>query len=348
MKEIEREDIREIIQDIDVEEILGKTFLITGATGAIARYCVLVLMEIAICHGENGCNVIVVCRDRKKGEKIFGEYLKYSQFRMIVGTVEEAIVYEDSIDYILHAACVSATRFFKTNPVDIVSANAVGTYRLLLLAKEKHVRGLLFFSSGAVYGGAVQDDFTYNGIDPLNYENCYALSKQMGENLCVCFAQQYDIPAKVVRIGYTYGPHIDLNDGHLYSDFTKDILLNRDIQIKGDGQNYVGLCYITDAVRAFFKVLFYGVVGTPYVMRNDREYMTIEALAKRLTDEAFAERKLGYKCMKAAPHKALPCVGREPKLLKQLGWEVKVDIVDGFRRVVRYFEEDECREDINE
>ena len=313
--------------------------MITGATGAIGRYIVLALMEIAIRYQKNSCNVIIVCRNQRKAESIFEKYLDNLHFKIIVGSVEEKINCSDEIDYILHAACTSTTSFFETNPVDIASANTIGTYNLLLLAKEKKAKGVLFFSSGAVYGGSTKSDTDYNGINPLEYQNCYALSKQMGENLCVCFSKQFGVSAKVVRIGYTYGPHIDLNDGHLYSDFVRDILEYKDLVIKGDGKKYIGLCYITDAIRAFFKVLFYGKEKTPYVMRNYKEYLTIETLAYKLITEAFPDRKLSYKCMMKASKETVLCCSKEPILLKNLGWEPRVDVVSGFRRVVACLEE---------
>ena len=232
MRRIEKQDVEEIIQGINVEKVLGKTFLITGATGSLARYFVHTLMEIAERYKGKECKVIVVCRNREKAVDIFKEYINSLYFKMICGRVEEPVCCEEHIDYILHAACTSATKFFRSNPVDISSANVIGTYNLLSLAREKQVKGFLFFSSGAVYGGKTQDDFSYNGINPLDYQNCYALSKQMGENLCACFAEQYAVPAKVVRIGYTYGPHMDLNDGHLDSDFAKSIVEYNDIASK--------------------------------------------------------------------------------------------------------------------
>lgn len=339
MRSIEEEDIQEIISDINISEVLGKTFLITGATGAIARYIIFSLMEIAIRYPKNSCNVIIVCRNQRKAESIFKEYLDNSHFKMIVGSVEEKIICSDKIDYILHAACTSTTSFFESNPVDIATANTIGTYNLLLLAKEKKVNGVLFFSSGAVYGGNTNSDTDYNGINPLEFKNCYALSKQMGENLCVCFSKQFGVSAKVVRIGYTYGPHIDLNDGHLYSDFVRDILEYKDLVIKGDGKKYIGLCYITDAIRAFFKVLFYGKEKTPYVMRNYKEYLTIETLAYKLVTEAFPDRNLSYRCMLKVSKEIALCCSREPILIKNLGWEPRIDVVSGFRRIVACLEE---------
>ncbi len=339
MKTIERLDVDEIIAGIDLENIFSNTFLITGATGSIARYIVLVLMEVSKRYPDKACNVVVMCRNKEKAARIFEDYIGSEHFKLICCSVEETIKIDYKIDYIVHAACVSATSYFHDHPVQIASSNVIGTYNLLSLAREQNVKGFLFFSSGAVYGGMTKDDYSYNGINPLEGKNCYAMSKKMGENFCADFFEEYGVPAKIVRIGYTYGPHIDLNDGHLYSDFIRAIIQSEDLLIKGDGQNGIGLCYVTDAVQAFFLILFNGKEKTPYVMRNNREYTTIQELARKLVQEAFPERKLDYKCMvKSEERNELP-KSRAPEFLNALGWYPKVDVVDGFRRVVNYLEE---------
>lgn len=340
MHNIEQEDIEKIIETLEINHILGRTFLITGSTGSLGRYCVMVLMELAMQNPDKPCKVIVLCRNLEKCIKIWRKYLNNPNFTIIEGSVEEKIQFDKPIDYIMHAACISATQYFYTNPVQIASANVIGTYNLLNLAKEKNVKSFLFFSSGAVYGGNTEDDESYIGLEPLDYRNCYNMSKRMGENFCASFAQQYGIPAKVIRIGgYTYGPHIDLDDGHLYSDFIKAIIQHENLVIKGDGQNYIGMMYITDAVIAFFKVLFDGKENVVYVMRNADEIITIEELAIMLTQEVFPERGLNYKCLREISGEKPRLVIKIPNNLKELGWDIQVRVAEGFRRTVKCLEE---------
>lgn len=339
MHQIEKEDISVIMKTLNKSKILGKTFFITGSTGALARYCVMVLMELAKENPEKPCRIIAQCRNQEKAQKIWLDYLDDPNFILLNGIVEDKVQYDGNVDYILHAACVSTTSFFYSNPVEIASANAIGTYNLLQFAKEKKVEGFLFFSSGAVYGGPTKDNVSYNGLEPLDYKNCYNMSKRLGENLCADFAQEYHIPAKVIRIGHTYGPYIDLNDGHLYSDFVKSIIENQDLAIKGDGHGYIGMTYITDAVTAFFKVLFEGKVSTPYVVHNDDEQMTVEEFAIFLTQKVFPERKLSYSCAKKRSVDDEGEILKYTSFLKELGWFPQVSTAEGFKRTVRYFEE---------
>ncbi len=331
-------DVEEIISDFDWDLLKGKKILITGATGALARYIVHSLMEIWKRTNDGDAKVIILCRSREKAAKCFGEYLTDSRFVVLEGCVETKIEYEDGIDYIFHGAGYSATKYFSTNPVEIISANTVGTYNLLQLAAEKKVKGFVFFSSCAVNGVLKTDYYTYTGIDPVQSKNCYILGKQIGENMCVSFLEEYQVPAKIVRIGYSYGPYVDMDDGHLYSDFIRSIIRGEDLVIKGDGQKYLGCCYVTDAVRAFFKVLLEGRAGVPYVMRNQIEVKTLEGIAKLLTEEAFPDRKLHYRCEQKPQGETEKFVPIMPKLLMDMGWSPRVSLLDGFRRTVTIIE----------
>lgn len=334
----ERADIEEIMADLNLEDVFNKSFLITGATGSLARYCAMTLLEVFKRYPEKAGKVILLCRNREKACQLFSEYQNEPFFELIVGSVEQEFYYDGPINYIIHAACMSNSPFFATNPVETASANLIGTYYLLRLAQKKSSDGFLFFSSGAVFGGVVTNESEYVGIDPLQSKNCYAVSKKAGENLCVDFLSEYGLPAKIVRIGYTFGPHSDLEDGHLYSDFIRSVVNRLPLIIKGNRTTNIGLCYVTDAVRAFFLILFYGKAGTAYGMRNYDNIMPIEELAKKLVENVFPERGLTYHSLIMDVEKdtrtSLP-----PWRLYELGWKPHVSVEEGFRRCVSCVEE---------
>ena len=43
----------------------------------------------------------------------------------------------------------------------------------------------------------------------------------MGENLCISYGHQYNIPIKIVRPFHTYGPGMKLDDGRVFARFCK-------------------------------------------------------------------------------------------------------------------------------
>lgn len=290
-----REDIEQISKNIDTSKCEGNTFLITGANGLLARYIVETLIYLNDYKLKKRCKIIALCRNNNDAISKFSEYIYRTDFKLLIQTVEEEIKYTESVDYIIHAASQANTKLFYSDPVGTLSANTIGTYNLLKYANEKKVKGFLFFSSGAVYGDtSIATEFIkenqYYQIDPLEITSCYSESKKMAENMCFSFYKQFNLPIKIIRIGHTYGPGINLNDGRVFSDFIKNILDNKDLVIKSDGEAKRAFCYITDAINAFFLVLFNGKSGEAYNMSNNDYFVSIKELAEILTEKVFKDK----------------------------------------------------------
>ena len=70
-----------------------------------------------------------------------------------------------------------------TNPIETSAISLTGTKNILELAKAKHVKKVVYFSSMEVYGSIQKKGYTYENdqgyIDPLNVRSCYPLSKRM-------------------------------------------------------------------------------------------------------------------------------------------------------------------------
>lgn len=344
MNSIREEDLRVIISKVPYKMCEGATFLITGAGGFLASYLVDTLMYLNRFYLEQKCNVLALCRGKSKAEEAFGEYLSDENFKLFLQSVEEPFIYEKEIDYIIHAASGAVTSMFKTRPADILRANIIGTDNMLMLAKNKRAKGVLFFSSGAIYGN-IPEDTKYveeSNFFPLNHMDvgsCYAEGKRAGEALCNAYYVQHGVPAKSVRIGHTYGPGINLTDERVFSEFVNHICKREDLVIRGSGNDVRSFCYISDAVVAFFKILFGGCGGEAYNMVNNCENWSISELAEKLTKEAFPERGLHVKYLVPHSEKAVHKVMIKTDKTMALGWRPEVDVITGFQRTVKSFEE---------
>ena len=334
MNKILREDVKRIISSINIQFLENKIFLVTGATGSIASVMVYTLLEANSYLQTNGCKVVALCRNLEKAQKIFDEYLDRDDFKILIHDVTDPIICNDKIDYIIHAAGNSSTQLIFDKPVDTLSANLIGTYHLLELGRNKQIQGFLFLSSGSIYG----DEPTYGGN--VREDVYYPIdSMKAAENMCYCYNKQYGIATKIVRIAHTYGPMLNLFDGHVYSDFILSLLNKRDLIIKGDGQGKRAFCYITDAVIAMFKILFYGEQGEAYNMANNNCFISIKELADILVNDAFPEYHLKAKCLLKPSQASLSKIESsiDTTKLEQLGWEPRVGVKEGFSRVIESF-----------
>lgn len=345
MNSIILNDISEIISDnrIDWTIFNGKTVLVAGANSFIASYIIFTLLfrNKSIV---NQTKVIALVRDEQKAKNKYIEFLNDTNFLLLKQDITKEMHFECPIDYIFHLASNATPSLFFSKPVDTITANTIGTHNLLKLAYEKKVSGFLYFSSGEVYGDILDklpivSENDYGIVSPLDIRNCYSESKRLGENLCVCWAHQYNVPAKVVRLSHTYGPGFSLNDGRAFASFVNCVLQNRDIILRSSGVAKRSYCYLSDAIRAFFKVLLDGNVGEAYNISNDYEISILE-LAQIIVDASGnSDLTVRIEIDKNSPSStALHGLLSNAKI-KDLGWEPTIKEQEGFRRTILSFKE---------
>jgi nucleoside-diphosphate-sugar epimerase len=222
--------------------------------------------------------------------------------------------------------------------------NVIGTLNLLDLARDARAERMLFFSSAEVYGyfshppAAVAEN-TFGSLDPNDNRSCYAEAKRMGEALCSAYALQHGVPATIVRPFHTYGPGMKLDDGRVFADFVRDIVVGRQIVVKGDGTDHRSFCYLSDATEAFLQVLLRGLPGEAYNIGNPSASISIGDLAS-LISRLFSKPApkmgmstpgVGDNVLKLAA--TCPDIGK----INALGCLPRIGPADGFRRTIEYF-----------
>jgi nucleoside-diphosphate-sugar epimerase len=342
-----KEDLDFIISsDIPWESLEGKNVLITGANGFLPAYMVETILYLNEIRFKKKANVLAVVRNKNRALKRFSNYKNVEELKFYVHDVCEPFEIKENIHYIIHAASQASPKFYKKDPVGTLCPNALGTYYLLTLAKEKDVDSFLFFSSGEVYGEVEGDKIpikeeSYGYVDPIDVRSCYAESKRMGENMCIAFFKQFDVPTKIVRPFHTYGPGMKLDDERVFADFVSNIINKEDLIMKSDGSAIRAFCYLADAVSGYFTVLLNGENGSAYNVGNDKCEVSILNLAERLVN-SFPEYNL-----KVIRKEREDSIYLESKIsrsspdiskIRSIGWEPYYSIEKGFRRTVKSFE----------
>ena len=341
------EDLQAIIShDLNWKNFSGKTVLITGANGFLPAYLVETLLYLNDSWDEEPVKVVGVVRNREKALLRFSEYVDRKDLELIVQDICLPLEIQGSIDYIVHAASQASPKYYGIDPVGTLSANILGTYNMLELARIKQVQGLLFFSSGEVYGevGAdhipTREDY-FGHVDQTNVRSCYAESKRMAENMCVCWNHQYGVPAKIVRPFHTYGPGMSLDDGRVYADFVSNIVHGQNIVMQSDGSATRAFCYLSDATVGFFLTLLEGENAQAYNVGNDQCEISILELANELVG-LFPEKGLGVArteavntegYLKSKITRACPDISK----IRALGWHPIIQLSEGFKKTVRSF-----------
>lgn len=341
-----RLDFEYVLSEVDIKQFEGSTWFITGASGFIMTYFVKFLLYANTNCFQKKSKLYLLCRSREKMLKKLGLSEETSEIEIIEQDVNDSLRLEAEVDYVILGASISATRLFTSNPVEVITANTVGLNNVLSCLKNKKVKSILFMSSGAVYG-EISDSIEqlretdYFPLDFVDIRNCYAQSKRLGELLMTSYYAEYSLPCRSIRISHTYGPGIDLNDGHVYSDFVRSIINHQDLVIYGDGMAVRPFCYVADAVLAFLMILSRGNDGESYNMANNHSTYSVYELAVLLAAEITNNQiKVDRRQKpKSKPERHLVNTSK----LEELGWQPQIGVVEGFRRTIESFEEEMMR-----
>ncbi|MBW5392073.1 NAD-dependent epimerase/dehydratase family protein [Brachyspira pilosicoli] len=352
MNKIIESDIEYIINNSNINFSIfrNKTVLITGATGMLTSYMVMVLSYLNIMYKYN-IYIIAMARDKNKFNNKFKDFLidrnlVFTEFDIY--NFNDSILSSFNINYIIHTASPSRSDQFLLKPLDIIYPNVFITNTLLNYSRNSDIYSFLYFSTSDIYGkvenGYISENI-YGSLDNLDARNVYGESKRMGETLCKSYYSQYNIPIKIVRIAHTYAPTMDLiNDSRVFAEFVKNIVENKNIVMKSSGKGLRSFCYIVDAVIGYFKVLINGKNGEAYNVANNRETTSIIELAKLLIN-MYPEKKLSIKIEKQNEiylennnMSSLDKLFIDTKKLEELGWNPQFNIQTGFKRVIEYFE----------
>lgn len=343
MNAIMREDLNYIHSKIDFSRFEGKKILITGATGLIGSSVVISLLEWNQTH-ENKIQIVVLVRSREKCRKVFSDYPEdaYEAMTMDVCTLSPDVW---GIDYIIHGASQTASKAFVENPVETILTAIEGTKNVLELARLNKVKGFVYLSSMEVYGTPKTDEKIYEdrstNLNVLQVRTCYPESKRMCENLCVSYASEYGVPARILRLTQTFGTGVSYHDGRVFAEFARCVIEKRDIVLKTKGKTKRSYLYTADAVTAILTVLLNGSDAQAYNAANEETYCSIYEMAQavvKLSEEEIqvvieenAEiQKFGY-----APTLKM---NLSTDKLKAIGWNAAYGLEDMYRRMIASME----------
>lgn len=277
-------DISLLAEYVKSLSIRGKKILITGATGLIGSQIVKALLEANRLF-DTEITVVAMVRSEEKAKLIFSEYDDEKYLKYLKQDILEEIKYEDEVDYVIHGASATSSKFFVSHPVDTIKIAMEGTTNILNYAVKKKVSGFLYLSSLEVYG--VPDgkketisETDYGYIDPLNVRSSYSEGKRMVECLVVSYASQYGLPAKIARLSQVFGPGVDYHDGRVFAEFARSVIEGKDIILHTTGKTVRTYCYTRDAIAALFKILLSGQVGEAYNVTNPTTACSIYEMAE--------------------------------------------------------------------
>ncbi len=343
-----RNDMEEAVQGtIDFENLYGKTFFITGASGLIGSFLVDMLFYANETRNA-GIQVYALVRDREGAQQRYRSFVDHPGFHLIVQDVCEPLLLEARADYVIHAAGDGYPKAFRERPVETMLPALTGTWRLLEYVKKERNSRFLYVSSGEIYGeadgkegtvgegmsGFTEADSGY--VDTMRSRSCYPSAKRAAETLCAAYHAEYGVDAVVIRLSHIYGPNVSPRDNRASAQFFGNVLEGRDVILKSRGEQIRSYTYVADCVSAMLTVLIRGKAGEAYNVSNPDARASIAGFARMIAECG------SRKCLFAVPNEEerqentpIPCAVLNPEKLRQLGWQGAYDVSRGIRHTLR-------------
>ncbi|HEY8411910.1 MAG TPA: SDR family oxidoreductase [Pyrinomonadaceae bacterium] len=309
---------------------LTGTVVVTGGAGFIGSH-------IAAALSNSGARVRVLddlsTGHRENLEEIGGD------IDFINGSVaDEDLVSKalEGAEVVFHEAAIPSVPRSVEAPRQTHIASVDGTFSLLVAARDRKVRRVVYAASSSAYGDQPTLPKSEQMLpDPLSP---YAVAKLVGEYYCSVFTRVYGLETVSLRYFNVFGPRQDPTSQYsgVVSRFISALFGNGRPVIYGDGEQSRDFTYIDNIVAANLSAANAGGAPGKVINVANGERITLNQLLSVLKDltgrqdvnAEYAEPRVGDVRHSLADN----TLARE-----LLGYESKVGLREGLQRTIDWW-----------
>ena len=331
------EDLNYILKSSGIENVKGKSFLITGATGMIGMCLIDALMLNN--HGGTSNHIYAVGRNKEKAKARLGEYYSDECFHFIEQDVRNPFPSSLNADFVFPLASNTHPLAYSQYPIETIEINVKGAEHALQLA-ERCGALVVYPSSVEVYGNSrLGENFTENYTGDLNLYNsrsCYPESKRLSEALCQSYIAERNVNVKIVRLSRIIGPTMLESDTKASSQFIKNALNDCGIVLKSKGEQFFSYTYVAEAVSAMLFVMLHGDKGVAYNISNERCNVRLKDFARLCAKQAGKDVIFDLPSeIEAKGYSIASKAILDNHRLKSIGWNPSMDIESAIVRICK-------------
>jgi UDP-glucose 4-epimerase len=248
----------------------------------------------------------------------------------------EDIFRREGPDYVSHHAAQIDVRRSVSDPLFDAKINVLGTINLLQNCVRYKVKRIVFASSGgAIYGE--QEIFPAPENHPLRPVSPYGITKLVAEHYLYYYKVTYGLDYVSLRYANVYGPRQDpFGEAGVVAIFIQKMLNGDRPIINGDGEQTRDFVYVEDVARANLLAIESNAqesifnIGTGIETSINQIFYSLREIINGDIEEIHGPPKHGEQGRSVI----------DPERAKlHLGWEPVVNLMEGLRRTIRFFEE---------
>lgn len=337
MNSIVQADIDSFVSNFSfADNLQDATVLVTGGTGLIGSLLIRCLMGL-----DKGVKIVAPVRNLTKAlamfEDIKTENLIFEECNLL--TTDFSFAYQ--IDYIVHCAAPTASRFFVEHPIETYDAIYLPSIHLLDYARKTAVKGMVYLSSMEVYGTITDDqrlisEDVQGYLNPLDVRSSYPMAKRAVEHLCHVYAKQYGVPVKIARLTQTTGAGCASDDNRVIVQFTRLGVEGKDIILHTTGEAARPYCYTMDAISGILCILLKGQSGEAYNVANEQSYISAKDLALFVQQHINSNISVRVEIHENTPYAPCTKLRLDTSKLQSLGWIPRYGLKEICYRLAEY------------
>jgi UDP-glucose 4-epimerase len=182
-------------------------------------------------------------------------------------------------------------------PKEYFRSNVDGTFNALEQSAKAGVKRFIYAASSTCYG--IPDSVPTSEEAEIRPKYPYALTKNLGEQLVMHWAEVYKLPALSLRMFNVYGPRARTSGtyGAVFGVFLAQLLAGEPLTVVGDGEQTRDFTYVSDVVDAFMAAGSSNEIGRIYNIGSGGTYSINRPGEPDCTfaDVNKIERELGWR-----------------------------------------------------
>ncbi len=231
-----------------------------------------------------------------------------------------------NVDWVFHLAALADIVPSIQKPDPYFRSNVVGTFNVLQASTSAGVGRFVYAASSSCYG--IPNDYPTPETAEIRPQYPYALTKRLGEELVMHWAQVYKLPAMSTRFFNVYGTRSRTSGtyGAVFGVFLAQKLAEQPFTVVGDGTQTRDFTYVTDVVRALIVAAESDRIAVAYNVGSGQT-ISVNRLVELLGGEKthIPKRPGEPECTFADIR----------EITRNLGWVPKITIEEGVVEVLK-------------
>ena len=301
---------------------MKKYYLVTGGAGFLGSHVVDLLLK-------NNKKVKVIDNLSSGSLKNLLQHKNNKNFlfkKLDIRNIRSNEIFLKNCFKIIHLAGIGDIVPSINHPKKYFEVNVNGTLNLLEYFRNKKIKKFVYAASSSCYGKAKFPTKEENRISTLHP---YALSKYMGEQLCIHWHNIYNFPLNSIRIFNAYGTRSKTSGayGAVIGVFLKQMLMNKPLTVVGNGKQKRDFLYVTDVAEAFYKASNTKLNGKIWNLGFGKAYSV-----NKLIEKLKYKKKIFIPNRPGEPEVTLADIS---KIKKNLKWKPKISFDHGMKIILK-------------